>query len=62
MRFEYVDDVELEDWEHENVLRDLSIEYDDDDKKFEVELPGSRGFSAEFRCLRISVVSVRAKA
>lgn len=61
LRFDYVDDIEVEDWGHQNVLRNLLIEYDDDEKRFEVELPGSKGVSAEFRCLRISVISAHAR-
>lgn len=60
--FDYVDDVELEDWSHQNVLRDLEIEYDEDEKMFEVEFSSSNGCAAEFRCIRISVVSVKARS
>lgn len=58
LRFDYVDDVEPEDWEHQNVLEELEISYDEDDKRFEVELSALNGCSAEFTCVRISVVSV----
>lgn len=59
LRFEYVDDLELEDWEHRNVLEELEIEYDEDDKRFEVEFSADDGCAAEFDCVRISVVSAR---
>jgi hypothetical protein len=59
LRFSGVSDLQLADFNHQNVLFDLEISESGSDSRFSVSMPTSFGCEASFKCRQICVLSAK---